>query len=81
MVTYFCCVQNKMTFYLTLASTLAIALYGVIGALYVEAFRSAAEEGNRPVKFLLWAMVAIGCATAYCFTVAYLTMKKSRDQV
>lgn len=69
-----------MTFFLTLGSILAIALYGVIGAFYVEMLKGDDENVRARLNILACAGTALAFLTGACFKAAHVAMKRSKDQ-
>lgn len=59
--------QNRLTFLLTVGSTLAVGLYGLIGALYLELLKERVERNNllTAILFLMVLSVATVCISYF----------------
>jgi drug/metabolite transporter (DMT)-like permease len=69
--------QNKMTFYLTLGSTITIAFYGVVGALYAELLTAEPERPDPLMNYLVGVALTMVFLAGLCFAIAYYAMKKA----
>jgi predicted MFS family arabinose efflux permease len=73
-------VQNKVTFYLAIATTLAFGTFGIVGALYSEFIKENWQMRGNLIAFdLLFALTMIS-ATIYCFLEAWLQLEKEEEK-
>ena len=78
---YVRCMQNKLTFLLSIATTSAFAMFGCISAFYSEVTKEGVAISKYIVTFDTIGVLGTGFFTIQCFRGAYLLAKKKKKRM